>query len=56
VVLTSLPGTGVNCVTSVSVQPREGQVVIFPHWLDHRVEPNEANEARIAIAMNALVA
>jgi uncharacterized protein (TIGR02466 family) len=56
VVLTSLPGTGVHCVSSGSLRPREGQLVIFPHWLDHRVEPNEGNEARIVIAMNALAA
>jgi uncharacterized protein (TIGR02466 family) len=56
VVLTSLPGTGVHCVDSVTVRPREGQFVIFPHWLDHRVEPNEANEPRISIGINALVA
>jgi uncharacterized protein (TIGR02466 family) len=53
VVLTALPGKAANCVNSASFHPKEGQLVIFPNWLDHRVDPNEASESRIAIAMNA---
>jgi uncharacterized protein (TIGR02466 family) len=56
VVLTARPGKGVHCVTNTTLRPKEGQLVIFPHWLDHRVEPNEASEPRISIAINALAA
>ncbi len=32
--------------------PSEGQVVIFPSWLHHRVEPHLAGDDRISIAFN----
>lgn len=37
-----------------AVQPLEGQLVLFPSWLEHSVRPNESDEARISIPMNAL--
>jgi uncharacterized protein (TIGR02466 family) len=32
--------------------PKVGDLVIFPAWLQHRVEPNQTNEERISIAFN----
>jgi len=40
--------------TNVQVLPREGQLLIFPGWLEHRVEENMSNEARISVVMNAI--
>lgn len=34
------------------VVPREGQLIIFPAWLSHRVEPHSAGGDRISIAFN----
>jgi uncharacterized protein (TIGR02466 family) len=55
VVLTGPVGTGVHCrsMAVAKVLPTEGQLVVFPHWLEHYVEPNEGNHQRISIAMNA---
>jgi uncharacterized protein (TIGR02466 family) len=54
VVLTALPGTGVNGRGTAGIEPAEGRLVVFPHWLDHQVEQHTGTEPRIAIAMNAL--
>lgn len=56
VVLSPFDGSGANCVSQTAVQPAEGQLLIFPNWLDHRVEPNEAAQPRISIGINALAA
>jgi uncharacterized protein (TIGR02466 family) len=55
VILTAPGGSGVHCGGFAHVQPKAGQLIIFPHWLDHRVEPNEGNAPRVSIAMNALL-
>jgi len=34
------------------VQPEEGQLLIFPSWLEHYVQPNESNDYRVSIAFN----
>jgi uncharacterized protein (TIGR02466 family) len=34
------------------VQPEEGQLLIFPAWLEHCVLPNESDEQRVSIAFN----
>lgn len=39
--------------TNVHVFPREGQLLIFPGWLEHRVEENLSDQARISIVINA---
>lgn len=44
---------GVNVYSEATVQPRAGLLVIFPNWLEHRVEPHEADVSRISIAVNA---
>ena len=36
----------------VEVIPAEGMMVIFPSWLDHRVDMQQTNEERISIAFN----
>ena len=40
--------------TSVSVQPKEGQMIMFPSWVQHEVEPNLSDEDRISISFNLL--
>ena len=35
-----------------NVTPNEGDLIIFPSWLRHWVEPNNTNEDRISIAFN----
>lgn len=54
VVMDGFPGVGVNCQRDLQIQPSAGQLVVFPHWLEHRVEPNEATSSRISVAINAL--
>ena len=54
VVMAGFPGVGVNCQKDMEIQPKVGQLVVFPHWLEHRVEANEADSSRIAVAINAL--
>ncbi|WP_405000881.1 putative 2OG-Fe(II) oxygenase [Hydrogenovibrio sp.] len=34
--------------------PKTGQLVLFPNWLEHSVMPNESNETRVSIPMNAV--
>ena len=38
--------------TTLRIQPEEGQVVMFPSWLQHEVEPNLSDEDRISISFN----
>src|SRR5262249_12056742 len=33
--------------------PKEGSLIIFPSWLEHRVEPFQGPGERISIAFNA---
>ncbi|MBA5687983.1 TIGR02466 family protein [Rugamonas apoptosis] len=54
VMLTALPGTGVHSESTVSLHPKPGQLVVFPSWLEHRVELHTGPQARISIAMNAI--
>lgn len=35
-----------------TVQPQETQMLLFPSWLEHRVEENESDDERISIAFN----
>ncbi len=34
------------------IPPKSGDLIIFPSWLEHYVEPNLSNEDRISIAFN----
>ena len=32
--------------------PKEGSMLVFPAYLDHKVEPNKSDEDRISISFN----
>ena len=34
------------------IKPKEGQMIFFPCWLEHEVEPNESDDERVSIAFN----
>jgi uncharacterized protein (TIGR02466 family) len=34
------------------IKPAEGQIILFPSWLSHSVDPWEGDEERISIALN----
>lgn len=36
----------------VSIQPKEGQLIIWPSYLEHFVEPNTCDDSRISISFN----
>lgn len=38
----------------VYIAPKAGQLVLFPCWLEHSVLPNESDQTRISIPMNAM--
>ncbi|MEJ6005952.1 TIGR02466 family protein [Paucibacter sp. AS339] len=45
---------GANCFASkYTVQPRAGQLLLFPSYLKHWVAPNRGDQARVSIAFNA---
>lgn len=50
----SVKGDGANAYKEVRLAPDAGLLVLFPHWLEHYVEPHDADEPRIAIPFNAL--
>jgi uncharacterized protein (TIGR02466 family) len=54
VVLNPFPGRGVHCQPNIEIRPQAGQLLVFPHWLEHRVEPNAGDTPRITVAMNAV--
>jgi len=39
--------------TTYSVQPKEGELLIFPGWLEHEVLPSNTDEERISISFNS---
>jgi uncharacterized protein (TIGR02466 family) len=47
-------GNGANACKEVRLAPSDGLLVLFPHWLEHYVEPHEGDSERVAIAFNAL--
>jgi uncharacterized protein (TIGR02466 family) len=51
------PGIELPWVTSggagAPFSPKTGMLLIFPAWLEHRVEPFEGSDERISIAFNA---
>jgi uncharacterized protein (TIGR02466 family) len=53
VVLSPFVEGGVNTCKDIVLHPKDGQLVIFPNWLDHAVDVHEGNESRISIAINA---
>ena len=46
-------GSGPNGHKDIHLRPCAGLVVLFPCWLEHFVEPHDADVPRIAIAFNA---
>ena len=38
----------------VSLDVREGMLVVFPAWLQHSVDPNMSDETRVSVAFNAM--
>ncbi len=53
VVLSPFVDGGINTCKDQLIRPQEGQLVVFPNWLDHAVDVHEGTEPRISIAMNA---
>lgn len=47
-------GQGCNSEHYWTVNPAEGMLVVFPAWLDHKVEPHDNDIPRVSIAMNAI--
>ena len=37
------------------IEPKEGQMIFFPCWLEHDVEPNKTDDERISIAFNVRI-
>jgi len=42
-----------NGYGDIHLTPEDGLLVLFPCWMEHYVEPHDADEPRIAIAFNA---
>ncbi len=51
---TPLKGEGANANREILLAPAAGLVALFPHWLEHYVEPHGNDTPRIAISFNAL--
>jgi uncharacterized protein (TIGR02466 family) len=49
-----LPVGAANAITDLHLDPKPGQLVLFPYWLEHHVEPHESDITRVAISFNAL--
>jgi uncharacterized protein (TIGR02466 family) len=47
-------GSVPNGYSDIHLTPEAGLLVLFPCWMEHYVEPHNADEPRIAIAFNAL--
>ena len=43
-----------NGYSDIHLAPEDGLLVLFPCWMEHHVEPHDADEPRIAIAFNAI--
>jgi len=47
-----LDATNKDTYRTVTYEPINGRVIIFPPWLPHSVETNNSNEDRVSIAFN----
>jgi uncharacterized protein (TIGR02466 family) len=54
--LTAMPGSGANCGGVSTTVPYVGQLLVFPHWLEHQVDAHGDAQPRIAIGINAVAA
>ncbi len=46
---------GVNFLPAFRLSPKEGEMIVFPSWLQHFVHPVQGDEDRICIAANATI-
>ena len=37
-----------------TIDPEEGMILYFPHWLEHEVTANPTDEERISVSFNVL--
>ena len=51
--ISALPSRAQYARGEWALRPRAGQLVIFPHWLEHWVDPHEGDQPRVAISINA---
>ncbi|MFA9218206.1 MAG: TIGR02466 family protein [Sphingomonadaceae bacterium] len=56
IALTAMPGQGANCGGISTTAPFAGQLLVFPHWLQHQVDGHVPAVPRISIGINALPA
>lgn len=47
-------GSGANAYKDIQLRPSAGLLVLFPHWLEHYVEPHGSDAPRICIPFNTL--
>ena len=47
-------GNGANAYKDIQLRPFAGLMVLFPHWLEHFVEPHDNDMPRICIPFNAV--
>jgi uncharacterized protein (TIGR02466 family) len=52
VVFSPMRGKGINGFSERSMIPSAGQLIVFPNWLEHRVEVHQAEASRVSIAFN----
>lgn len=45
-----------NSGSEISIAPQAGQLLIFPHWLEHGVEAHGGDVSRVSIPVNAVPA
>ena len=44
-----------NNGSEITITPQEGQLIVFPNWLEHATEANSGAEPRISIPINAVL-
>lgn len=44
---------GVFGSQAIVLQPKAGQLILFPSWLEHAVQENQSNQSRYSIPINA---
>ena len=45
-----------NAGSEIAIAPETGQLVVFPNWLEHGVEAHTAQDTRISVPINAVLA
>lgn len=45
-----------NAGSEIAIAPEEGQLVVFPNWLEHGAEAHASDHSRISIPINAVPA